>query len=85
MNPENERKLAAREEYITASQKLLDQAAGTHDLATVKESLHKLFVGWVSTPLELSPEERLDMVVHYEFLQEHLSDIEKLKEDTDCS
>lgn len=50
-----------------------------HDILNLQKALKKMLLGWISSPLEIDPEERLDMVIYYEAIQNHFDLIEKIK------
>lgn len=71
--------LKVSEAHVEKAEAIMSDMLSTHNIEMLKEALHSLFKGYVSTPLELSPEDRLDMVVNYEFLENHLKQLEALQ------
>ncbi len=69
-----------KDENLKEALLIIEDLMFTHEVTTVKEALATMLLGWVSTPLPLDPEERLNMVIYYEFLQEHLSIVHGLKQ-----
>lgn len=50
-----------------------------HETDTIQKAVDKMFLGWVSSPLEIEPEERLDMVIYFEAIKNHFKLIAQLK------
>lgn len=48
-------------------------------VSALKLALAKMLMGWITTPLELEPNERLDMAIYYQDIQEHFLQLEALE------
>lgn len=71
------------EEHREEAAIIIDSITCCDDVDMYRQMLLKLLLGWITTPLELEPEERLSMVIMYEDLQNHLLEVRKLQHKID--
>lgn len=79
MQSNSEKKQRITKKHREEAIEIIDDLTSDHHVKNYRQLLQKLLLGWMTTPLEIAPEERLDVAIYYEDLQKSLTKIEQLQ------